>query len=153
MLYNTLIFKSVLDIFGLLLLLPVRGETPECPDTRVCKWRTVCPNTLRSSNNTATRERIHNRRSESLRNSVLKGEELKQTWSRTKTNLILRWGKAEEQRRKIWVRIWKEWAPVYRREKYRTFFGAEWTSGLGWDTFSKNVRTQRSKNELDTNSY
>jgi hypothetical protein len=61
-----------------------------------------------------------------------------------KTNLILRWGKAEEQRREIWVRIWREWAPVYGREKYRTFLGAEWTAGFGWDTFSKNVGTQRS---------
>jgi hypothetical protein len=28
---------------GLLLLLPVRGETPKCSNTRVCKWRTVWP--------------------------------------------------------------------------------------------------------------
>jgi hypothetical protein len=34
-------WERILDmvgIVGLLLLLPVRGETPMCSDTRVCKW-------------------------------------------------------------------------------------------------------------------
>ena len=36
-------WERILDMVGLLLLLPVRGETPKCSDTRVCKWRTVWP--------------------------------------------------------------------------------------------------------------
>ena len=30
-------WERILDMAGLLLLLPVRGETPKCSDTRVCK--------------------------------------------------------------------------------------------------------------------
>ena len=30
-------WERILDMVGLLLLLPVRGETPKCSDTRVCK--------------------------------------------------------------------------------------------------------------------
>ena len=30
-------WERILDMAGLLLLLPVRGETPKCSNTRVCK--------------------------------------------------------------------------------------------------------------------
>jgi hypothetical protein len=32
-------WERILDMVGLLLLLPVRGETPKCSDTCGCKWR------------------------------------------------------------------------------------------------------------------
>ena len=36
-------WERMLDDMGLVLFRPVRGETPKCSETRVCRWRAVWP--------------------------------------------------------------------------------------------------------------
>ena len=55
-------WERILDMVGLLLLLPVRGETPKCSETRVHVQVTDRLAQIRCGTAT-TRERIHNTRS------------------------------------------------------------------------------------------
>jgi hypothetical protein len=94
-------WERILDMVGLLLLLPVRGETPKCSETRVCKWRTVWPKYVAEQ-----QRHVKEYTTQDLKALGILSLKAK-SWDKRKvgrkTNLILRWGKAEEQRREIWV--------------------------------------------------
>jgi hypothetical protein len=90
-------WERTLDMVGLLLLLPVRGETPKCSDTRVCKWRTVWPKYVAEQ-----QQHVKEYTTQDLKALGILSLKVK-SWDKRKvgrkTNLILRWGKAQEQRR------------------------------------------------------
>jgi hypothetical protein len=132
--------------FGFLLLLPVRAEIPKCSDTRVRKWRTVWP-----TYDAEQHRHLKWYTTQDLRPLGILSLKVRR-WERRrvgrKTNLIFKWGNAEEQSREIWVRICRECKPVNGRQKYVTFLGTEWTTALGWKTLSKKTRTHRSNKRV-----
>jgi hypothetical protein len=71
-------WEKMLVSWGLLLVLPVKAETPRCSETRVCRWRTVSLAHIRRGT-ASTLKRINYTRPQSIGNFVLKHEEIGQT--------------------------------------------------------------------------
>jgi hypothetical protein len=123
-------WEKMLVSWGLLLVLPVKAETPRCSETRVCRWRTVWP-TYDAEQHRHLKE-YTTQDLKALGILSLNKKKLHKRRVGRKTILMLICGKATEQRRWIWVRIWRECVPVYGRQKYTTFLDAEWINSLGW---------------------
>jgi hypothetical protein len=85
-------WERIVDMVGLLLLLPVRGETPKCSDTRVCKWRTVWPKYVAKQQRHVKAYTTQDLKALGILSLKVKSWDKRKVGR--KTNLILRWGKA-----------------------------------------------------------